>query len=179
MTTLPALAAQVAELLTPAVTAGTAPKRASLTSAIMTAFRPYVEAAVTGDTPRALLDTRDRRERRWLVSLAFYTGTPGSIDTLVAESEGRRTAGLDGEVTSYGGDSVTGLDGAAELIAEYAAKIQAPLSDYGAPNMRRALGYLRPTISRQGGHATMRRTSECGRWHLIADIFREDALPQT
>ncbi len=172
---LPELAQAVATALQPALASGNAPQRASHTNAILTAFRPYVEAAVTGAAPKQLRDQSDRREKMWLVSLAFWTGTPGTIDELVAESDGRVADG-NGKPSRYGGDQVKGLDGAAELVAEYAMACGAP-PDFDAATMRKALAYLRPTISRQQGHATMRRTSACGRWHLVADIFREGSFP--
>lgn len=170
------LAAAVVLELTPAAQEPGAPKRSNLTSSIMTLFRPYVEQAVTGAAPKQVRDAADRRERRWCVSLAFYTGTIGAIDKLVAESDGRE-CDADGKPITYGGDVVTGLDAVAALIADYASNIQAPHVDYSLAPMSRALALLRPTISRQGGHATMRRTSACGRWHLIADIFREGSFP--
>ena len=171
---LPNLAARVVEILTPAAQAG--PKRANLTSAIATAFRPYIEAAVTGAPPKPLRDDQDRREKEWLVSMAWYRGPAGKHDTLIASSQGR-VMDTSGTVRAYGGDIVRGLDAAADLVADAATEIGAPFSDYGALPMRRYLGFLRATISKQGGYATGRRVSKDGCWYLVLDIFREDAFP--
>lgn len=170
------LAKEVATILGP--TAASGPKRANLTSAIMTAFRPYVEHAVTGTAPKAVRDGQDKRVRKWLVSWELWTvGVGGQLDVLKGAAEGRE-AGK--EAGRYGGDICTGLDDAAAWLSDVAAQLGAYSSgdDFTPANLSRALYQLRPTISRQGGHATMRRTSADGRWHLIADVFREDAFPK-
>jgi hypothetical protein len=167
---LPQLAQAVVKELAPIATADNAPKRATLTSAIMTAFRPYVELAISGTPGKLLRDTSDRREKHWRVSLEFWRAKDGEFTELAGESEGRNiNAGV------VGGEVVKGLDDAAALIDEYAQTLGAPLESFGFLRMTKALANLRPTLSRQSGRATMRRTSDCQRWHLVCDIIREAA----
>lgn len=140
-------------------------------TAITATLRPYLQHVMHGYLPRYMRNNMDLRRREWLISLQWYRNAE-----LVAESDGlRRDTG--GTILHYGGDMVTGLDGAAELVAEYAVQIGAP-AEFAAEPMRLALANLRPTISRQGGRATMRRMSECRQWNLVAHVFREDALPR-
>lgn len=154
------------------------PRRSNLTSSIMTAFRPYVDEVVTGIPPKAARDNDDRRQKIWLVSCEWWYGPSGKPDTKMAESEGRATDAK-GVVKRYGGDMFVGLDAAAEALMQYAAQIMnAPSPDWSVAAFRKALGYLRPTIQRNNGHATMRRTSSDGRWHLICDVFREGSFPK-
>lgn len=135
-------------------------------------LRPWLKYAY-GETvaPKEWRNEFDHRKRQWLISLQWYCNAE-----LVAESDGLRRD-TNGVILNYGGDMVTGLDGAAELVAEYATQIGAP-AEFAAEPMRLALANLRPTISRQGGRATMRRVSECRQWNLVAHVFREDALPR-
>lgn len=170
---LSALAAQAVELLRPTVEGPDFPKRASAVSAYMTAFRPYVESAVTGEFPRPLAAAMDRRKKLWRVSMEFWK-REGDDDFIIAVSPGR-TMSTEGEVTAIGGDVVMGFDGIVELIADYAAGVGAMVPEFQPAAMMRALDDLRSTISRQGGYATMRRISADGVWRLVCDVQREDS----
>jgi hypothetical protein len=167
------LAKQVVETLTPIVTAEGAPRRVSLASAVASAFRPFLlHAAGEGPEPKLLRDFRDRRYRLYRVSLEFWDMERSER---IADSIGRE---YDGNVVSmYGGETVEGLDEAAETVASYARQIALEKREYEtiilafqADDMRRAFANLRPALSRGEGRATMRRT--VGRWHLICDVFR-------
>lgn len=174
--TLRALACSVRDALRARVETG--PRRANLTSALATAFRPYLDEAVTGIAPKAVRDTNDRRTKLWLVSCEWWYGPSGKPDQKMAESEGRLTDAK-GVVKRYGGDTFVGLDAVAEALESYAAQLMnAPSEDWSVHTLKTALGYLRPTIQRNKGHATMRRTSSDGRWHLICDVFREGSFPK-
>lgn len=174
--TLRTLALTVRDVLKDRVGGG--PKRSNLTNAIMTAFRPYVDEAVTGAAPKGVRDATDRREKSWLVSCEWWYGPSGKPDTRVAESEGRVTDS-NGKVIRYGGDTFKGLDSVATHLTWCAVQVGAvPSDDWTIAAFNKALGYLRPTIQRNKGHATMRRTSADGRWHLICDVFREGSFPK-
>jgi hypothetical protein len=166
----------LSELIPLAMEAQTAtPKRSGPVSEVMTALRPWVDFYITGTPPKAVRDVADMRLRRWLISMEF-------VDLRTAEriamSEGRRYD-TDGTVSAYGGDIVTGLAAAAPLIAEYAGKaLGTAQHGFDAPTMQRALSNLRPAIALKNGHATMRRSSPCGTWHLICDVLREGAWPR-
>jgi hypothetical protein len=168
--TLEELARSVVEELRPDV--AKAPHRANEASAIATLFRPYLQYASTGVKPPALYAKEDRRIKRWRISLELWTNPDSvgtSFDELVAISEGR-IRDSDGELMELGGDVVEGLDAAAHLVEDFAGELS-PSFQLNA--MCHALQNLRPTISRQGGSATMRRTSDCGEYHLIMDIQKE------
>jgi len=152
-----------------------APMRKTAAGSILAAFRPYVEAELTGIAPKQLRDEADRRQKRWYVSFEFWTGS--KLDVLAAESNGRQYSTTQ-EITRYGGDIVQGLDGAAELVEKYATELQAPLTTFGRVPMRQAFGYLRPTISRQSGYGVLRRKAPEGNWYLIAHVWREDVFPK-
>lgn len=176
------LAAAVRDVLKERVSGG--PKRANLTSAIMTAFRPYVDEAVTGIAPKAVRDMDDRRVKEWRVSCEWWYGPSGKPDQKMGESEGRLTK-PDGTVLKYGGDTFKGLDAVATHLTWCALQLGATQLDAGKSGedwsiaaFEKALGYLRPTIQRNNGKATMRRTSSDGRWHLICDVFREGSFPK-
>jgi hypothetical protein len=173
MTKLEELAAAVVAECEPLLEFG--PARKTKTSAIMTVFRQYVEGAVTGIQPKLVTGVGDRRQRQWLISLEFWDTEAA---TRLADSTGRHYD-TDHAVTAYGGDVVTGLDAAADLVAEYAAQaVPEYAADFGQETMRRAFAGIRPTLSRQQGHATMRRTSADGKRHLICDIFRDTNFPK-
>lgn len=163
MTRLYELAAEVAALLLPEVTAPGAPARSNNTNAVVTAFRPYLAAALTGAQPKALRTADDQRFRLWRISMEWWHG-----EEVVARSDGRGAEGSDG------GDIVTGLDGAAALVAGYAAELGLPPATYGLEPMRRAFNNLRPSLTRGNGHATMRRSTLDGGVSLICDVFREE-----
>lgn len=164
------------------------PRRSNLTSSIMTAFRPYVDEVVTGIPPKAARDNDDRRQKTWLVSCEWWYGPSGKPDTKMGESDGRATD-IKGVVKRYGGDTFIGLDAVADHLTWCASELGAATDhartqggraiepDWSVAAFRKALGYLRPTIQRNNGHATMRRTSSDGRWHLICDVFREGSFP--
>lgn len=172
--TVEALAVQVVDALKGEAEGPEAPSRATLTSAILTLFRPYVSQAITGHAPKAVRDNEDRRAKAWSLSMEFWAANEaGKFEVFMGSTEGR-----DADKLAYGSmDVVTGLDGAAELLATVARSLDITSPDFEEPSFSRAFAYLRPTISRQKGHATMRRTSACGKWHVICDVFREDALP--
>lgn len=174
MNRLTFIAAELVSILGPVV--GDGPKRANLTNAILTALRPYVEQTVTGVAPKVLRDVAIQREKRWLISLEFWSGE--GLTECVGASHGRARA--NNKVVTYGGDIVQGLDAAAALIEDFARQIGAPLAAgaFNYADVSRALNYLRPTISRRHGHATMRRTTPDKAWHLICDVFRDDAFPK-
>lgn len=156
------------------------PKRKTETSAIMTRFRPYIERAITGDAPKVINDALDMRQRRWFISPEFWRGIdplkPHDIRMAIPEG---RIYSMSGELVRYGGEWVTGLAGAAELVEQWATHLGAPLDTYASAPMKRAIAYLRPTISREGGYAKMRRVSENKLWTLIMPVWREDAaLPE-
>lgn len=165
------LAGEVVALLRPVIDDANFPKRSTVTGAFMTAFRPYVEAALTGVMPRPAAAREDRRKRLWRLSMEFWR-RDGTSDTLVAVSPGRKTD-AEGIVVDIGGDVVAGMDTAAELIADYAAGVGAMVPDFQPAHILRALDDLRATISRQGGRATMRRVSSDGTWALVCDVQRE------
>lgn len=172
---LRALAKNVKSALEKRVANG--PRRSNLTSSIMTAFRPYVDEVVTGIPPKAARDNDDRRQKTWLVSCEWWYGPSGKPDTKMGESDGRATDAK-GVVKRYGGDTFIGLDAVATHLTWCAIQLDAmPSADWTIGAMTKALGYLRPTIQRNNGHATMRRTSSDGRWHLICDVFREGSFP--
>jgi hypothetical protein len=152
--------------------------RKTETSAIMTLFRPYVEKAITGYSPKTLRDDSDMRQKKWLLSMEWIDMRTGQV---IAMSEGRAYRGTtmkDREMISVGGDIVTGLEEGAKVIAEYAAAIDAPMPDFSYETMRKALSFLRPTLSRERGFATMRRISEDKGIWLVCDIWREDVFPK-
>jgi hypothetical protein len=169
---LSTLTARAVELLRATVADPRFPSRASPVSAYMTALRPYVEAALLGVTPRPLAAATDGRKRPWRVSMEFWK-REGDVDTLMGVSPNRVTDSR-GEILELGGDVVNGMTGIAQLIADYAVGIGAATPCFQAPALERALGDLRATISRQGGFATMRRTSDDGLWRLVCDVKREE-----
>ncbi len=149
-----------------------------LASAISTVFRPYLQAAVTGKDPKGVRDDSDRREKRWLVSLEFWDVPRAEM---IAASEGREWSDAErSEVARYGGEVFRGLEAVAGFIAfqaKHAFDGHVP-DAFSEAVLSKALAYLRPTITRQQGRATMRRTTADGRYHLVCDIFREDAFPK-
>ena len=129
--------------------------RANLTSAIMTVVRPYVAFAVTGRKPAAVRREADSREKLWRVKTSLYAGTELLANGIFFQ--------------------VRGLHDVAQGLSNWLASTQS--GDWTGGTLPSALAYLRPTISRQGGRATLRRSSPDGEWTLIADI--EDAgLPE-
>lgn len=123
----------------------------------------------------------DSRTRPWLVSVHLTHTDQNNAIVDEAMSAGRvHEQDGKGYVTpiKYGGDIVTGLYGAAELISEYVeAFAGTPLPEFSTAQLMTALNNLRPTLSRQAGYATLRRVSMCGRYQVTANIFREDAMP--
>lgn len=168
------IAREAIALLRPIVESARFPARSTPVSAYSSAFRPYLEAALTGIPPRPVISDTDRRKRPWRLSMEFWK-IEGYTETCAASSPGRITD-TRGEVLELGGDVVAGLDAAAELIADYASQCGANVPDFSIPAIARALQDLRSTLSRQQGKATMRRTSACGKWHLVCDVQREESL---
>lgn len=135
-------------------------------------LRPYIEASMSARAPRHVASLADMRHRRWLVSVEWLDVQTSEV---IAASEGRRQSGDD---FYYGGELVTGLAGAADLLADYATQLGAPADDYSRAALLKSLENLRPTLSRCGGKAKMSKVSACGKWWLRADIFREDVKPE-
>jgi len=170
-----ALAYLVRDTFGPVIDGGHFPKRANRVNALMTALRPYLEEAVNGAAPlpnARRAPSPDQRTRPWLLSMEFWRG-----NEKVAESDGRRTDNT-GLIVAHGGNVVKGLDEGAQLIADFARDLGAPEEQFAFGVMRKTLGYLRATISRQQGHATMRHRRPDTDWVLICDVFREDAFPK-
>lgn len=155
-------------------------ERAHENSTIATTLRPYIFAEVTGIPTKQVKDDVDHRLRRWFVSPEFWRAPRPmtDMDICVAVPAGRRTS-VSGEMVKWGGDWVTGLNGAADLVEEFARQCGAPAETYASPAVRKALAYLRPTINRLGGYAKMVRVNPEKTWSLIMPVWREDAaLPE-
>lgn len=147
--------------------------RATEVNAAISAMRPYLQCAFNGRLTKTLRDENDLRTLTWHASMQWHNVRTGE---LVRKSEGMELDS-NNEVIRYGLTAVDGLNGVAKLIAADAVLVEAPVEEYDEAAMERALANLRPTISRQGGKATMRRPSLASDLHLVCFIFRDDALP--
>lgn len=179
MRELTELLAEIVPLAETIINRGGVPKRATRANAILTAVRPYLMHVLEGTVPAAERRDIDHRQRRWYVSPEFWrASSPGNIDIQVA-FPANRVYSVSGELIKHGGDWVTGLNGAADMVADFAAQCGAPVDTFNAPAVRKALANLRPTINRTQGYAKMHRTSADRMWALMMPVWREDAaLPE-
>lgn len=143
--------------------------RANRASAIATALRPYLQYVHTGVVPKALHDNADKRFRQYRVSMVW---TDVASAETIAESEGRRYD-TERNLIELGGDVVSGLDTAAQLVAEYAAQLPvAPesLAEFTHAALARPFGNLRRSLSFKHGAATLNRVSKDNKLLLKCEV---------
>lgn len=152
-------------------------RNTTLSRAVVTLFTPYLNAVTSGTDPKELRDADDKRKRKW------------SVGMLVIDPVGKRVVETEGRVSTYDGrgnelvedngvlEIVIGLDGVAAFVRECLTAVGAH-PDL-AERLDERLSNLRPTISVQGGHATLRRGTEDGRWIMVLDVWRAENAPPT